>query len=118
MTNLFERWRAQGIDIEREIAKSRGAYVKVTPDFFWIAEPQHYRSRVVYDCWLMIALAGDMTKAWDHEPFPLPWYAFERQHHGRNRLSIWPRARLKTLTCRHRVFPSNHVEEVALTFTD
>ena len=122
MMTSFERltglWTREGIDIEKVIREApAGSYSKVTDEFFWIAQPQHYRDAVRWDCWFLVALAGDMRAAWEHEPFPLPWYAWERTHGGRIRLSIWPRERLRALTGRHLAILPNH-DEVAVTFTD
>lgn len=49
------------------------------------------------DTWFIMGMAGDMEKAWSAEPYPLPWFAFERG----KRLHIWRRERIRALTLRH-----------------
>jgi hypothetical protein len=51
------------------------------------------------DAWFIAGMSGDMQAAWESEPYRLPWFAFER---GKN-LHVWPRDRIRALTCRHPV---------------
>lgn len=54
----------------------------------------------VDDCWYVGCRVGDIASAWAFEPYPLPWYAFQKRG---SRLHIWPRHRLRDLTSRHLV---------------
>jgi len=56
----------------------------------------------VADCWFMAVRTGDISAAWDFEPYPLPFYAFQKRG---SRLHIWPRDRIRALTSRHLVAP-------------
>jgi hypothetical protein len=55
--------------------------------------------RDLADCWFILGLAGDMVSAWEAEPYPLPWFAFERG----KKLHVWRRERIRALTSRHPV---------------
>lgn len=60
------------------------------------------------DCWYVALLAGDLAHAWEFEPYPLPWIAFERGHESEKRLSVWPRGRIRALTGCHLVTPASY----------
>lgn len=84
--------------------KSRGVVVD-TPSLFLLMVPTH-RSLVSGipnrsaqpDCWFISALSGNLSEAWRHEPYPLPFYAFHRQGKYGKRLRVVKRSRLRMLT--------------------
>lgn len=87
----------------------RNGYVVAHPDFMFMMIPVNseelrsgrnpYEMSVApVDCWYLSSMAGEMGLAWQYEPFPLPYYAFHRDHGTRKSLSIWPRHRLKQRT--------------------
>lgn len=82
-------------------------FVHSTPDYFimgravvkcappaLIVDPQHRFSRAVCDAWMVYLAAGDLGKAWDVLPWPLPWLVFERN----NELRFVPADAMKRLS--------------------
>lgn len=76
-------------------------FVFSTPDFFIMGRPvNHVAAREIgvglwhpspmlnLDCWYIHAMAGDMAKAWDILPYPLPYIAWERVREGKLELQI------------------------------
>lgn len=87
----------------------RRGYVYSNPEFFWMAVPvvkaelldgQHPLEIPMGkpDCWYISALAGDMVKAWNCEPYPLEWIGFERGDADGKRLRFYERVRLRAHT--------------------
>lgn len=85
----------------------RAGFVFSTPDYFimgravWskapahlILDPRNPFVREVCDCWMIYLAAGDMTKAWEIMPWPLPLFSFER----RNELRFYKAADMKRLS--------------------
>lgn len=56
-----------------------GRPVVRTADPALICEPTHAFAPAECDCWFIFAMAGDMAKAWGIMPWPLPWFAWERE---------------------------------------
>lgn len=68
-------------------------FVHSTPDFFimgrpvvraaapaLILNPSHPFARAECDAWMVYLAAGDLGKAWQVLPWPLPWLVFERNN--------------------------------------
>lgn len=49
------------------------------------------------DTWYIHAMAGDMQRAWDILPAPLPWLAWERVLDGKRELRFYSAAEVKRL---------------------
>lgn len=47
-----------------------------------ILDVGHAFDPALVDCWYVFALAGDIRKAWQYMPQPLPWVCFERRRTG------------------------------------
>lgn len=45
-----------------------------------IVDPAHTFARADCDTWMVYLAAGDLGRAWDVLPWPLPWLAFERKN--------------------------------------
>jgi len=69
----------------------RNGFVFNTPEYFImgkncrrlappheVADCEHVFDAQDSDCWYIFAMSGNMTKAFNSMPFPLPWIAFER----------------------------------------
>jgi hypothetical protein len=105
MRSLYESEpHAKTFEERIELVLSIG-FVHSDKDVFLAAWPVR-RFQSPPDCWYIAMLAGDMARAWECEPYPLPWIAFERGRGNEKRLSVWPRARIRTLTGRHLVIPA------------
>lgn len=50
------------------------------------------------DCWYVHAMAGDISKAWDILPYPLPYIAFERKRGETLELTCVKTERMKRLS--------------------
>jgi hypothetical protein len=62
--------------------------------------PLQHVPREFADTWYIHAMAGDMTRAWDILPYPLPWLAWERILDGKRELRFYSAAEVKRL-CTH-----------------
>lgn len=59
-----------------------------------ILDPTHRFSRILCDTWMVWLFAGDMAAAWERQPFPLPWVAYQRK----NELRFLPLGAIKRLS--------------------
>lgn len=50
------------------------------------------------NCWFIFAMAGNMMRAWDIMPWPMPWFAWEREQGGRRDLRFYPTERIRKLS--------------------
>ena len=102
----------EGVAFDEEIARyQQHGFASWNRDFFLMAVPVRLADLRGHpwrvspamlageDTWLIGGMAGDMSKAWAAEPYPLPWFAFERG----KRLHIVRRDRIRRLTSRHLV---------------
>jgi hypothetical protein len=105
-------YAAEGVDFAQVVSNCQKlGFCVNTDDYFLMAVPVCRASvrplrkfgilaiarREHADCWFIAGMSGDMEKAWSAEPYPLPWFAFERG----KRLHIWRRERIMALTLRH-----------------
>lgn len=77
-----------GRGVNRSAVESWGVYLEKTPAL----ESYH-----PHDAWYIHAMAGDMTRAWDILPYPLPWLAWERILDGKRDLRFYSAAEVKRL---------------------
>lgn len=63
-----------------------------------ICEPTHLFPAADCDCWYIFAMSGDMMKAWDIMPWPLAWFAWEREQGNRRDLRFYPLDRVRRLS--------------------
>lgn len=84
-------------------------YVFSAPDYFVMGLPvcradmldgYSYLSlpRGKPDTWFLSALAGNMAKVWEHEPYPLAHVGYERDGPEGKRLMIFKRERIRERT--------------------
>lgn len=45
-----------------------------------IVNPEFLFPAANCDCWHVYLAAGDLSRAWDMLPYPLPWLSFERKN--------------------------------------
>ena len=81
--HFFIMGRAQNLAIMREIGPVLPLY-GLSP-------------LLVLDTWYVHAMAGDMTRAWDILPWPLPWLAWERVLDGQRELRFYSTEEVRRL---------------------
>lgn len=111
---IIRHYDEQGVDFAPAFSfHLRFGHVFATPSYFLMCLPVSRRwlestrnPSIAYnmgtgaqdgsaDCWYIGGMAGVMNEAWRSEPYPLPWFAFER---GKE-LHIWPSQRIRQKTC-------------------
>lgn len=68
-------------------------FVHSTPDYFIMGRPvlkaapieqivncRHIFTGITCDCWHVYLACGDIARAWEVLPWPLPWISFERKN--------------------------------------
>ena len=69
---IVTTYASKGVDLGAALdVNLQFGFVFSTPDFFIMGRPMG-------DTWFIEAMAGDMSRAWDILPYPLPYIAWQR----------------------------------------